>query len=186
MPYRKYNYSAFYVAEPFNPSNLGANTARDFVFYNMLKAWKGKDPAFPFYDAHETTYDVRDDSGWDETLKPRLRERLRVSKNIVLFLSSETKCSRALREELDYGINVLGLPVIVVYADYSENSSIAKDNKPNATARALWDKLPVLRDNIAKVPSAHVPLNKEYIAKALEDKDFTIQQKCANLCWCYL
>ncbi len=185
MPYRRYNYSAFYVAEPFNPSNLGANAARDFVFDNMLKAWKGKDSSFPFYDAHETTYDVRDDSGWDETLKPRLRERLRKSKNIVLFLSSETKCSRALREELDYGINVLGLPVIVVYADYSENSSIAKDNKPNATARALWEKLPVLRDNIAKVPSAHVPLNKEYITKALADKDFTIQHKCANLCWCY-
>lgn len=186
MSYRKYNYSAFYVAEPFNPCNLGAHSTPDFIHYNRLKAWKSQDSSFPFYDAHETTYDVRDDSEWEGTLKPRLRERLRKSKNIILFLSSETKCSRALREELDYGINVLGLPVIVVYADYSQNSSIAYDHKPNATAKALWERLPVLRDNITKVPSVHVPLNKEYIAKALADKDFTIQHKRTNFCWCYL
>lgn len=181
---RIYNYSAFYVATPFNPCNLGANATPDFVYYNTLRAWKGKDSSFPFLDAHGTTYNVRDNSSWD-TLKERLHERLRNSKNIIFFLSSNTKYSQALKEELDYGINVLGLPVIVVYPDYRCNSSIANGNHPNATAKGLWDKLPVFRDNCSKVPTAHVPLDKEYITKALNDKDFTVQGKGANYCWCY-
>ena len=36
-----------------------------------------------------------------------------------------------------------------------------------------------------KVPTAHVPMNKEYIMKALNDPDFTIQNKHTNYCWCY-
>lgn len=53
-----------------------------------------------------------------ETLKKRLHDRLDVSKNIILFLSDNTKDSRALREEVDYGINTKGLPVIVIYPDF--------------------------------------------------------------------
>ena len=115
MAYRNGNYAAFYVAEPFNASALGAHATKDFCYYNMLRAWKGKDSSFPFNDSHDKTYNVRDNSNWELTLKPRLRERLRSSKNIVLFLSSNTVSSRALREEIDYGINDQGLPVIVIY-----------------------------------------------------------------------
>ena len=89
MSNRTANYAAFYVAEPFSESNLGAYAARDFLYYNQLRAWKGADSAFPFVDAHAKTYNVRDDSEW-ETLKKRLHERLGASKNIVLFLSEET------------------------------------------------------------------------------------------------
>ncbi len=185
MNYRTKNYSAFYVAEPYYPSNLGANAAKDFVYYNMLRAWKRTDPSFPFYDAHDTTYDVRDNSSWELTLKPRLHERLRNSKNIILFLSENTRDSRALKEEIDYGINVLHLPIIVIYPDFHYNSCIANKHTPNNTAQALWDKLPVFRDNIDKVPTAHVPMNKEYITMALNNPDFTIQQKSKNYCWCY-
>lgn len=185
MIYRIYNYSAFYVSEPFSETNLGANAAKDFVYYNMLRAWKGGDSSFPFYDAHETTYNVRDNSSWEYTLKPRLHERLRKSKNIILFLSENTHNSRALREEIDYGINVLGLPVIVIYPDYKYNFSIANGNKPNDIAKALWEKLPVFRDNMDKVPTVHVPLNKKYITFALNDPDFIIQKKGLNYCWCY-
>lgn len=86
MAHRIYNYSAFYVAEPFNPCNLGANATPDFCYYNMLRAWKGADNTFPFLDAHETTYNVRDNSSWD-TLRKRLHDRLDNSKNIILFLT---------------------------------------------------------------------------------------------------
>ena len=55
MAYRNGNYSAFYVAEPFNESNLGANATKDFVYYNMLRAWKGADSSFPFVDSHDKT-----------------------------------------------------------------------------------------------------------------------------------
>ena len=91
MAYRNGNYSAFYVAEPFNENNLGASSTPDFVYYNLLKAWKGADSTFPFNDSHDKTYNVRDGSDWEKTLKPRLHQRLDNSKNIILFLSSTTK-----------------------------------------------------------------------------------------------
>ena len=100
MSYQNANYSAFYVSEPFSESNLGANSTHDFVYYNMLRMWKGEDNSFPFNDAHDKTYNVRDGSDWEKTLKPRLHTRLDNSKNIILFLSSITANSRALREEM--------------------------------------------------------------------------------------
>ena len=112
MAYRNGNYSAFYVKTPFNQNNLGAHSTPDFVYYSMLKAWKGQDSSFPFIDSHNKNYNVRDDSDWESTLKPRIRERIRNSKNEIFFLSSITKNSRALREEIDYGINDQGLPII--------------------------------------------------------------------------
>ena len=93
------------------------------------------------------TYNVRDDSSWD-TLKKRLHERLDVSKNIVLFLSSNTKNSQALREEIDYGINTKGLPVIVIYPDFKEKSDIWGANGMKKQVTDLWDELPIFRDSI--------------------------------------
>lgn len=180
-----YNYSAFYVAEPIYAWNLGACTAPDFRYYNLLKAWKSNDSTFPFQDAHSTTYSVRDGSDWEQTLKPRLHQRLRNSKNIILFLSSNTKYSRALKEEIDYGINELGLPVIVVYPDFEKASDIAYERNIHRHIKLLWDSLPVFRDNMSKVPTVHIPLNKELISRALNDNDFTIQHKSVNYCWSY-
>lgn len=70
------NYCAFYVAEPFSDNPLKAHSTKDFVYYNLLRSWKGKDSSFPFNDSHDKTYSVRDGSDWESTLKPRLRERL--------------------------------------------------------------------------------------------------------------
>lgn len=184
MANRIYNYAAFYVKEPFKETNLGANLAHDFVYYNTLRMWKGADCSFPFYDAHGTTYQVRDGSLWS-TLKYRLHERLDNSKNIILFLSSNTRQSDALKEEIDYGMCTLGLPVIVVYPDYSLNSSIAVGNDQRQCIKDLWDKLPIFRDNMSSVPTAHVPMNKDYIKKALNDSDFSINGKTKNYRWCY-
>lgn len=186
MGYRNCNYSAFYVAEPFNECALGAHATKDFVYYNILRAWKGKDSTFPFNDAHTRTYSVRDGSSWESTLKPRLHERLRNSKNIILFLSERTCYSRALREEIEYGIGVLGLPVIVVYPDYNYYWQIA-DSERNikGNIKRLWDKLPRFRELMNTVPTIHVPMSKEHITRALNDKDFTIQGKISNFCWAY-
>jgi hypothetical protein len=88
--YRNGNYCAFYVNEWLIKWNLGVNTAHDFCYYHTLTLWKDADPSFPFIDSHDKTYNVRDGSDWENTLKPRLHERLRKSKNILLFLSSIT------------------------------------------------------------------------------------------------
>ena len=111
------NYAAFYVSEPFSSSNLGANATKDFIYYNQLKAWSSLDNDFKFVDSHDKNYNVRDGSDWELTLKPRLRNRISQSKNIILFLSSKTKESKALREEIDYAVNVKGLPIIIIYPD---------------------------------------------------------------------
>jgi hypothetical protein len=157
--------------------NLGVNTAHDYCYYHTLTLWKDADPTFPFIDSHNKTYNVRDDSEWERTLKPRLHERLRNSKNIILFLSSITSNSRALREEIDYGINTLGLPVIVIYPEYNENTDIVGSNGIKSYIRNLWNKLPVFRDNMDKVPTMHIPMKKSLIRSALNDPDFMILTK---------
>ena len=176
MAYRNGNYCAFYVAEPFSESNLGASATKDFVTYNLLKAWKGADNTFPFIDSHDKNYNVRDGSDWENTLKPRLHDRLSNSKNIILVLSSITKNSRALREEIDYGINTKGLPVIVIYPEYSEKSDIVDSEKSAIRDEIvkLWDKLPIFRDSMNKVPTIHIPCKKQIIKNALEDSDFMV------------
>mgnify|MGYP003621090779 CR=1 FL=1 len=179
MAYRNGNYSAFYVDEPFNESNLGANATRDFVSYNLLRAWKGADSSFPFNDSHAKNYNVRDGSDWEKTLKPRIHDRLNNSKNIILFLSSITKNSRALREEMNFGIGSNGLPVIVVYPEYSEKSDIinCEEKTIKQKVKDLWDKLPSFRDQMGSVPTIHVPNRKEIIRSALNDSDFMVATK---------
>lgn len=179
MAYRNGNYSAFYVSEPFSESNLGAHSTRDFVSYNLLRAWKAGDSAFPFNDSHNKNYNVRDGSDWEKTLQPRIRERIRSSKNIILFLSLLTKSSRALREEIDYGINTCGLPVIVVYPEYSEKSDIINCNSQTIKQQIknLWDKLPIFRDSMDSVPTLHLPNKKNLIRNGLMNDGFMIGTK---------
>ncbi|WP_313532505.1 TIR domain-containing protein [Sphingobacterium multivorum] len=177
-----YNYSAFYVSEPFSPTALGAHATQDFCYYNMLKAWKGADNSFPFNNSHDTTYNVRDGSDWETTLKPRLRQRLRYSDNIILFLSGYTISSRALREEIDYGINSLKLPIIAIYPDMKSVSDLLTPakNQLNNKVVSLWNKLPVFRDYKSEVPVIHVPMVKSNIKNALNDVDFRVRSRCAN------
>ncbi|MFG5863822.1 TIR domain-containing protein [Metapseudomonas sp. CR1201] len=177
MAYRNGNYCAFYVAEPFYPSALGANATKDFVYFNMLKAWKAQDTSFPFNDSHAKTYSVRDGSDWESTLKPRLRERLQSSKNIVLFLSSNTFESRAVKEEIEYGIGNQGLPVIIIYPEYSEKTDLVAGGELKSAIKALWNKLPSLKLYMGNVPVLHVPMKKELIRSALGDSEFTVSGK---------
>ncbi len=176
MSYRNGNYAAFYVDEPFHESNLGAYATPDFCYYQTLRMWKGADSSFPFNDSHMKNYNVRDGSSWEYTLKPRLRDRLRNSKSIVLFLSSHTKASRALTEEMEYGIADQGLPVIVVYPGIEPI-----DSRGNLTHQALslWDKLPAFRDNMHLVPTLHIPMEKGSIRIGLSSENYMVQSKTA-------
>lgn len=173
MSYRNGNYAAFYVEEPFTTSNLGANQKPDFRYYNLIKAFNKEDSDFNFNDSHEKNYNVRDGSNW-ETLKERLRERLRNSKNIILFLSEATKESKALKEEIEYGILKTKLPIIIVYPDCKRNNEVVKLNELTDKVKKLWNNLPILKKLMREVPTLHVPMKKDSIKKALEDKDFTV------------
>lgn len=177
MSYKNGNYCAFYVDEPFSASNLGAAATKDFCHYQLLKAWKAKDSTISFIDSHDKTYNVRDGSDWEKTLKPRLHERLNNSKNIILFLSSVTKNSQALREEVDYGINILGLPVIVIYPEYKTEESLLNGKALKQEIKNLWAKLPIFRDSASKVPVLHIPLLQSLVKSALDDKGFMVNTK---------
>lgn len=174
---RNGNYSAFYVKEPFNESALGAHATADFVYYNLLRTWKGGDATFPFVNSHDKTYNVRDGSDWEKTLKPRLRERLRNSKNIILFLSSNTVSSDALEEEVTYGIKDQKLPVIVAYPGYNTRESLLSQDHLSASIKKLWDKVPAFKELMETVPTLHVALNKEDIRSALSKSEFMLESK---------
>lgn len=177
--YRNGNYTAFYVDEPFKENNLGAQATEDFIWYNLLRAWTTNDNSFPFVDSHNKTYNVRDDSDWEKTLKPRLRERLRNSKNIILILSSITKNSKALKEEIDYGINILGLPIIIIYPDFEKREDIydKENDQFHLSIKFLWESIPILKSSMNKVPTLHIPFNKETIKLALNNEGYMVQTK---------
>lgn len=185
MSYRDSNYCAFYVNSPFNSNNLSANASKDFCYYNLLKAWKEKYNDFLFKDAHQNTYNVRDDSEW-ETLKQRLHERINTSKNIILFLSSVTKNSKALKEEIFYGIYKKRLPIILIYPEMKELSDIyntyidcnkVKKAEIKYNIIELWNKLPVFKNYMFLVPTLHIPLKFEIVKWALKNECFKVQTK---------
>lgn len=95
-------------------------------------------------------------------------------------MSSVTKSSKALRKEIDYGINTLGLPIIVIYPEFKDKSSLLTSTREslNSSVKALWDKIPVFRDSKSKVPVLHIPLSKLSIEQALNDPDLMINSKC--------
>ena len=120
------------------------------------------------------------------TLKPRLRERLRSSQNVVLFLSSNTVSSRALQEEIDYAINDQGIPLIVVYPEFNTKESLLSNGSLKQSVKSLWSKVPVLRDSIGNVPSLHVPMVKALISSALKDADFKLATKTTATAYHYV
>ncbi|MDA3943807.1 MAG: TIR domain-containing protein [Bacteroidetes bacterium] len=179
MPNRTGNYCAFYVTEYGSDSNLAAHAVKDFVYYNMLRAWKAKDSTFPFVDSHGMNYNVRDSSDWETTLKPRLRDRINKSKNLIFFLSNVTKNSRAVREEINHAINVNEIPVIVVYPDFKEKSDIINCSSKTIKKkiRDMWEQVPLFKNSKSKVPVLHIPYKKELIRQALSNPDFRYSTK---------
>lgn len=177
MAYRNGNYCAFYVAESSHESSLATHATKDFVYYNMLRAWKAKNPSFTFIDSHAKTYSVRDGSDWERTLNPRLRERLQSSKNIVLFLSSSNISSVALNEESEYGIENQGLTVIVVCPNFKTKATLLLNGALSEDVKELWSRLPTFKSIMPNVPTLHILLNQETIVSALTNSDFSLVSK---------
>ncbi len=177
MTYRNANYTAFYVDETQIDKYFGLYMAEDYCYYRIINDWKDGNKQFPFIDAHGKTYNVRDESDWESTLKPRLHERLRMSKNIILFLSDITNQSRALYEEITYGIDKQELPVIVVYPGFKY---VGCGCELSDRVVARWDNLPCLKSRIGNVPTAHIPFRKDLLEKALTDPRFSVCTKTEN------
>lgn len=171
MHKRTRTYVAFDGCDTTNPQRS------DIKFYNLLKAWhKNNNKDFSYLDAHETTYQVKDSSE-EETLKKRLVERLKNSRNMLLILSENTRRYRKmLNFEIQKAIEYK-IPIIVAY---TELESIY--NNLNKIENYFPEELRKASDN---TPCLHIPFKESLIHYALEHFGVT-DGETKNLCkLCY-
>lgn len=112
MSYRNGTYVAFDGQGEDCPANS------DYKYFNLLKMWQHSDQIdFNFINSHEKTYKVKTSSS-EATLKSRLRERMRFSKNLLVIISDETNYNRGLLNwEIETAVEDYHLPIIVAYVD---------------------------------------------------------------------
>lgn len=72
------------------------------------------------------------------------------------------------------------MPVIVIYPDYAEKTDIANTNGIKKQIIDLWDKLPIFRDSMDKVPTINVLYKKALTKSTLEDELFMIKQQVGS------
>ncbi len=159
--YRTGTYVAFDGQGESNP------TKSDFGNYGLIKAWnKSKSNDFRFSDSHEKTYSVKDISR-DSTLKSRLQERFRASKNMVVLLSDKTNWDRGvLNWEIEQAVDVYEIPLIIVYNGY--NPILVPSELESYWPKALKEKI---KDNTAKC--IHIPFKQKPLFEAINQ--FTVQ-----------
>ncbi len=157
MSYRNGTYVAFDGQGEACPANS------DYKYFNTLKMWQNSNRIdFNFVNSHEKTYGVRDSSS-EATLKSRLRERMRNSKNMLVIVSDDTNYDRGLLNwEIKTAVEDYNLPIIVAYT--GETSFCYLTDR-------LIQKLPKkLREYVmsdaAKI--AHIIFNKEKIKDAID------------------
>lgn len=155
MVYRNGTYVAFDGNGTTNP------TESDMKYYGILQSWNSnKNIDFIFSDSHKKTYQVYDTSSMD-TLKSRLLERMRNSKNMLVIISDDTNWNRGLLNyEIEKAVDLYNLPLIVVYPKFNKIRN----------ANSLSDKWPKsLKDRIENgtAKCIHVPFKKEPILDAI-------------------
>lgn len=170
MDPRPQNYCSFYVEEPFIEYKVNATSTPDYCYYNLLKTWRRGDRTFNYYDAHCLTYNLRDGRPFDEA-KQIIHDRIDRSKNIILILTSYTRETDVMNEELDYGINVKGKPLLVVYPELTMEEIIETDGKVSDKARKLWSAVPRLDKLVDIVYAQHVPFNKIMLQRSFLSVD---------------
>lgn len=166
MSYRNGTYVAFDGNDTTDP------TKSDMKYYSILQSWNAnKNIDFTFSDSHKKTYQVKDSSN-DETLKARLLNRMRNSKNMIIIISDDTNWNRGmLNFEIEKAIDYYKLPLIVVYTkcDKIRNASLLAEKWP----KALKERI----DN-GTAKCIHVPFKKEPIFDAISQ--FSVNNKLPN------
>lgn len=115
MSYRNGTYVAFDGNDTTDP------TKSDMKYYGLLQSWNSnKNIEFSFSDSHKKTYQVND-SSQIETLKARLQERMRNSKNMLIIISEDTNWNRGmLNFEIEKAVDYYNIPLIIAYAKYNK------------------------------------------------------------------
>lgn len=155
MAYRNGTYVAFDGNGSTNP------TEGDLKYYGLLRSWnKSNKNNLTFSDSHLKTYQVKDNSSI-ETLKSRLLERMKNSKNMLLIISKDTNWNRGmLNFEIEKAVDYYKLPLIVSYTgyDYILNPSALKGKWP----KSLSEKIESVTANCI-----HIPFKEKAISAAI-------------------
>ena len=156
MSYRNGTYIAFHADRTNQPGKS------DIDYYNLMKAWTAKsDDDFSMINSHDKTSAVRDTSK-QATLRARLLERLKNSKNIVLIIGKTTKNDTDwVPFEIEQAVDRYGLPIIAAYTGYD---SILAPNQHSG----LWPSALASRINNKTARVIHVPFKKEPLKAAID------------------
>lgn len=155
MAYRNGTYVAFHAQGTADPS------ASDMKYYNLLRAWHVREEVdFSFSNSHEKTAAVRDTSS-RATLRARLAERLRNSKNMLLILGPSTRLDTDwVPFEIEYAVDTCKIPIIAAYPDYS---CIVRPQD----LYSLWPYALATRIQAGSAHVIHVPFKKGPLTHAV-------------------
>lgn len=169
MAYRNGTYIAFYADGTNQPGKS------DIDYYNLLKAWSAKtDDDFTMINSHEKTSAVRDTSK-RETLRARLLERLRNSKNMVLIIGETTKNDTDwVPFEIAQAVDTYEIPIIAAYTDYCP---VLEPEK----FWPLWPKALADRINNKTASVIHIPFKKTPLLDAIGQFSHTKLPKGGSL-----
>ena len=155
MPNRTGTYVAFDGLGETDP------TKSDFRYYATVQAWGANNNIeFTITDSHEKTYAVRDSSS-KATLYPRIQERLRASKNMLVILTKDTRYTGSvLSYEIEQAIDNYQIPMIIAYPEYSAILNV--DALSNLWPKALADRI-----NKSGTEAIHIAFKKDCILDAI-------------------
>ena len=155
MAYRNGTYIAFHADGTNQPGKS------DIDYYNLMKAWSSKtDDDFAMINSHEKTSAVRDTSK-RATLRARLLERLRSSKNMVLIIGKTTKNDTDwVPFEIAQAIDTYKIPIIAAYTNYTSIHA-------PADLRPLWPLALAQRIDNQTAHVIHIPFKKAPLMDAI-------------------
>ena len=153
----------------------------DLMSYRTIQSWSA-DPRHPFIlnDAHAVN-NARDDS-LPQSIINQLRERLEVSKHLVLIVGSVTNLNRKgiLQYEIRYALRN-NLPVILVFKGLTSND----DNTESVWKQTLFPKVPfVLRAWTKDKYCLVCPFTREAVVNAIYSySNRRLPSKGYTWCW---
>jgi len=123
----------------------------DMWAYKFMKGWKNNDNIdFDFHDAHDLN-NLRDGSK-EETIKPKLRERMKNTKIFMVLVGDKTKnLFQFVRWEMDIALE-MDIPIVAVYL----NESKTRDNNVCP---------PIIRDELV----LHIPYKQAAMKWAIDN-----------------
>lgn len=137
----------------------------DLMSYRTIQSWSA-DPKYPFVlnDAHEINWAC--DDSLPESIINQLRERLQVSKHLVLIVGSATNKNRKgiLQYEIGYALRN-ALPIILVFKGFSSDD----ENSKELWQTKLLPKIPAVLEDWAEDKYCLVcPFTREVVVSAIQ------------------